>query len=616
MVNGVESGDSKILSGTSAAQTDAEFIETLQRATFRYFWDWAHPVSGMTRDHYPYVEHVGELLSTGYAIGAIIAGSENGWITRPQAARRTLKILRFLGSEAQRYHGGWSHIMDAASGETIPFTTYDDGADIVLTALVIQNIITAREYYTGADAVETELRTLADNLWHGVEWDWYRRRPETSGDFLYWHWSPNYGWQINMRLEGWIETQETYIIAIASPTHPIPASCYHDGWIGPSASWFYYNGLEYYGHRIWAGDYGSLFVYQMPFTHIDPRMRDNVCNYFDNAKNWTLYHRDWCIDNPLGHTDYGPNEWGLSADPDPWGYFGHEPGMSSPYNADDNGTISTTAILASMPYTPTESTAAIRHIYDKYEDDMYGAFGFKDSYNRNENWFSGTFIGVNMGTNFAMIENYRSELFWNLFMKDPDIQRALDDIGFARGTGAGMDVEYYEGSWTTVPDFDSLTPLRTEVASVPMAYIRNREDNYGLRFSGYISIETAGTYTFYTNSDDGSKLYINGSLVVDNDELHGATEESGTKILGVGKAEFVVDYFDATGGHLLEVSYAGPGIPKQVIPVTKLFRCNVSADDLNNDCAINNYDFSYLSNGWLGTYDFDDLASMALNWLD
>jgi len=406
-----------------------------------------------------------------------------------------------------------------------------------------------------------------------------------------------------------------YVLAIASPTNGIPVSCYHDGWMGPNESWFYYNGLEYYGHRIWAGDYGSLFVYQMPFMCLDPDIRDNVCNYFDNATNWTLYHRDWCIDNPLGHTDYGPNEWGLSADPDPWGYHGHEPGMSSPYGADDNGTISTTAILASMPYTPTESTAAIRHIYEKYEDDMYGAFGFKDSYNRNEDWFSGTFIGINMGTNFAMIENYRSRMFWDLYMQDADIQQALDDIGFAQNADAGLNVEYYEGTWTTIPDFDSLTPISEEAASVPMAYIRNREDNYGLRFSGYISIETAGTYTFYTNSDDGSKLHINGELIVDNDGLHGATEENGTKVLGIGKAEIVVDYFDGTGGHLLEVSYAGPGTAKQIIPVTVFSRCDIT-QDLNNDCEVNLPDFAVLADGWMGTYDFDDLVDMALHWLD
>jgi hypothetical protein len=618
VVNGVESPDSNILSGTSVAQTDEEFIETLQRSSFRLYWDWGHPVSGMVREYHPsWGENRCDLLATGYGIGAIMAGSENGWITRAQAARRTVKILRFLESEADRYHGAWSHLHDGGSGDTIPFITEDDGADIVLTALVIQNIIAAREYYTGVDAVETEIRTLADNLWRDVEWDWFRRMPETNGDTLYWHWSPNYGWWSNMALEGWMEAWETYILAIASPTHPIPASCYHDGWMGANESWFYYNGLEYYGHRLWAADYGALFVQQMPFTHVDPRMRDNVCNYFDNATNWTLYHRDFCIDNPNGHTDYGPNEWGLSADLDPWGYQGHEPGLTSPYGADDNGTISTTAALASMPYTPVESTAAIRHMYDKYGANIYGAFGFKDSYNRNQNWFANNFNSVNIGTNFQMIENYRSELFWDLFMADADIQQALDEIGFAKGEAAGMDVEYYEGSWNSIPDFDSLTPLRTEVASVPMAYIRNREDNYGLRFTGFLDIETFGSYTFYTNSEDGSRLYIDDQLVVNNDGIRNSPRErSGSKTLLPGKAQITVEFIAGTGDQFLEVSYQGPGIAKQVIPVTKLFRCNMPPDDLNNDCAINLYDFAILADNWLNGYDLNDLASMASNWLD
>jgi hypothetical protein len=618
VVNGVESPDSNILSGTSVAQTDEEFIETLQRSSFRLYWDWGHPVSGMVREYHPsWGENRCDLLATGYGIGAIMAGSENGWITRAQAARRTVKILRFLESEADRYHGAWSHLHDGGSGDTIPFITEDDGADIVLTALVIQNIIAAREYYTGVDAVETEIRTLADNLWRDVEWDWFRRMPETNGDTLYWHWSPNYGWWSNMALEGWMEAWETYILAIASPTHPIPASCYHDGWMGANESWFYYNGLEYYGHRLWAADYGALFVQQMPFTHVDPRMRDNVCNYFDNATNWTLYHRDFCIDNPNGHTDYGPNEWGLSADLDPWGYQGHEPGLTSPYGADDNGTISTTAALASMPYTPVESTAAIRHMYDKYGANIYGAFGFKDSYNRNQNWFANNFNSVNIGTNFQMIENYRSELFWDLFMADADIQQALDDIGFARNPNAGLTVEYYEGSWSSIPDFDSLTPLRTEVASVPMAYIRNREDNYGLRFTGFLDIETFGSYTFYTNSEDGSRLYIDDQLVVNNDGIRNSPRErSGSKTLLPGKAQITVEFIAGTGDQFLEVSYQGPGTAKQVIPVTKLFRCNMPADDLNNDCGINILDFAMLAEDWLNGYDLNDLASMASNWLD
>jgi hypothetical protein len=615
VVDGVESPDSNILSAASVAQTDAEFIETLQRATFRYFWDYAHPVSGLAKADW--TENTANLGASGMGIQAIIAGAENGYITRTQAARRTLKIMRFFDTEAQRFHGAWSHYINGASGEVIPFSEFDDGGDLGESFMLIQALIVAKQYYTGADAVETEIRTRADSMWRTVDFNWYRRMPETDGNHLYWHWSPNYGWQINMRIEGWMELFNLYVLAIASPTNGIPASCYHDGWMGPDESWFYYDGLEHYGRRIWAGVYGCSFVYQMPFMCFDPDIRDNVCNYFDNAKNWTLRHRDFCIENPNNYTDYGPNEWGFSADPDPdplKSYIAHGPDtLYSP----DNGTISTTAILASMPYTPVESTAAARHIYDKYEDDMYGAFGFKDSYNRNENWFSNTMIGINMGTNFAMIENYRSRLFWDLYMADADIQRALDEIGFAKVEAAGMDVEYYEGSWTSIPDFDSLTPLRTEVASVPMAYIRNREDNYGLRFSGYLDIETFGSYTFYTNSEDGSKLYIDDQLVVNNDGIRNSPRErSGSKNLVPGKAKIVVDYFNATGDHFLEVSYSGPGITKQVIPVTKLFRCDAPPDDLNNDCGVNMLDFAILADNWLNGYDLNDLASMASNWLD
>jgi len=525
----VESSYSLPMTAAAVDQTDAQFLETMQRATFRYFWDHANPFSGFARNLHPWqaFEYIGDTTGTAYGIKAIIAGVEHGWVTRAEAARETLKRLRFYDS-SDTFHGAFPHYVDGASGEVIPFMPEDDGGDIVLTSLMTEAFICAREYYDGGDAVETEIRSLADSMWRDVDWNWYRRMPETDGDSLYFHWSPTYGWWSDFELVGYFEALVTYVAAIASPTNPIPVSCWEDGWQSNPAS--YINCTEAYGTRLWASTYGSLFVFQMPFTCLDPDYRDNVCNYFDNGIQWTKFHRNYAIANPYNKTDYGANEWGMSADIDPWGYQAH-------YPFGDNGTLSTTAILASMPFTPTESIAALRHMYDKYGEDIYGAFGFVDSYNRDEDWFTNTFNGVNMGTNFAMVENYRSDgLYWDLFMADPNIQKAMDDIGFTDDPDAGLRVEYFEGEWTSLPDFDSIGYIHKDITSIPRSEIKNNawEGNYGLRFTGLISIDTAGTYTFYSNSKDGSKVYVGGLLVVDNDGLHGSpNEESGTKYLGV-----------------------------------------------------------------------------------
>ena len=259
---------------------------------------------------------------------------------------------------------------------------------------------------------------------------------------------------------------------------------------------------------------------------------------------------------------------------------------------------------------------AMEHFYNDLNTNLWGTYGFMDAFNltRNPDWYSNTWLAIDEGTIVPMIENYRTGLCWDLFMSNAEIQPALDAIGWATGSGSGLIVKYYEGTWSLVPDFDILTPVFEDVASIPTASIRNRDDDYGLRFSGYISIETDGLYTFYTNSDDGSKLTIDGTLVVNNDGLHGPVEASGTIGLGTGRHAIQVDYFESTGGAVLEASYEGPGIAKQIIPVDVMFQCSQS-NDLNNDCVVNLEDFAILASDWLDSYDINDLAEMTSEWL-
>jgi hypothetical protein len=611
VVGGAESARSAIVSAGSYAMTDEQFLDSIQEATFKFFWDYAHPVSGLIRDNYEPagVTNTCALGGTGMGLMAICVGSERGFVTRTDAAQRVLKTLNFLNDVTPRYHGAWAHFADGDTGQTLAvINSYDNGADLVETAYIAEGLLTVRQYFNSGDTTETQIRNLATQMWEGIDWYWYLRRTDpnyTNNESLYWHWSPDYNWAMDMPIHGFNECQITYLLAIASPTHPIPASCYYNGW----TSGGYKNGSTYYGYKQWVGGFESC----MFFTHytqlgFDPRNKyDNFCNYFDNSRNIALIDRAYCIANPKGYTDYNEFVWGMTASYNPWGYGAHAPG--SP----DNGTISPTAALSSTPYTPTESIAAMKHFYHNYNGKIWGPFGFTDAFNPTVDWFSQAYIAIDQGPILIMIENYRTSLCWNAFMANPEITQMLDKIGWATRADNGLQYEYYEGTWNSLPDFDSLNPVETGIAQNFDVALRQRDDNYALRFKGYIDIKTAGTYTFYTNSDDGSKLYIDNTLVVNNDGLHSAQDASGTISLSAGRHKIVVTYFEKTGSEVLTVSFAGPEISKKQIPVNLLFRCNLSGD-YTQDCIVDMNDLKVLAANWLSSFNFIDFSQMAADW--
>jgi len=428
ILGGGESEPSDIVSATSYAMTDEQLLTSVQEATFRYFWDYGHPVSGLAREGYEFSHSTDTCASGGTGMGlmAICVGAERGFVSRAEAADRVLKILTFLDVNTPRYHGAWAHWINGTTGQTIPFSTYDNGGDIVETAYVANGLLTVRQYFDSNDTTETNVRNLATSLWESIDWYWYLRRSELgyeSNEVLYWHWSPNYGWEMNFPIVGYNECMIAYLLAIASPTHPIPASCYYNGW---ASSGSYANGNTYYGYLQWVGPDSGGPLFFTHYTHLgfDPNWSDAYCNYFDNSQNISLINRAHCIDNPGGYTGYSALVWGLTASFDPWGYNAHSP-------TSDNGTISPTAALSAMPYTPTESIATLKHFYHTYGEGLWGPFGFFDSFNLDlePDWYALGCVAIDQGPIVIMIENYRTQLCWNLFMANPEIQTMLDAIG-------------------------------------------------------------------------------------------------------------------------------------------------------------------------------------------
>lgn len=399
--------------------SDDELLDMVQEATFRYFWDYAHPVSGLARERYGSGETVTS-GGSGFGIMAIIAGVERGFVTREEAVDRLLKITGFL-QQADRFHGAWSHWLNGTTGKVIPFSTKDNGGDLVETAFLVQGLLAARGYFDGLSYAEGNLRNQITQLWETIEWDWYRN----NGNALFWHWSPNYAFAMNMPIYGYNEALIVYLLAAASPTHAVPSTLYNTGWASNS---YYINGKSFYGHKIFVGwDYGGpLFFTHYSFLGFDPRnIKDEYCNYFNNSKNISLIHQAYCKANPRGYTGYSDACWGLTASDDPDGYMAHEPTASR-----DNGTISPTAALSAMPYVPEASLKALKHFYRDLGSKTWGYYGFYDAFNQSRNWYATSYLAIDQGPIIVMIENYRSGKIWESFMKNPEILNALTSIGF------------------------------------------------------------------------------------------------------------------------------------------------------------------------------------------
>ncbi len=398
---------------------DGELLDMVQEATFRYFWDLGHPASGMALER----NTAGNTVTTGgtgFGVMALLVGIERGFISREEGVERFQKILGFLET-ADRFHGVWPHWLNGNTGKVIPFSTKDDGGDLVETAFLVQGLLAARQYFNQQNPAETGIRADITRLWEEVEWDWYRKN---GSNVLYWHWSPNYGWDMNFQLRGWNECMIVYILAIASPTHPVPATLWNTGWAAAS---YYTNGKSFYGIPLAVGwDYGGpLFFAHYSFLGFDARhKKDQYTNYFINNSHHAQINYNYCVANPKNFTGYGENCWGLTASDDPDGYLAHEP-----YSR-DNGTISPTAALASFPYTPVQSMAALKHFYRDRGERLWGNLGFIDAFNLKRNWYATSYLAIDQGPIIDMIENYRTGLLWTHFMANPEIQPALAGIGF------------------------------------------------------------------------------------------------------------------------------------------------------------------------------------------
>ncbi len=416
--------------------SDEELLDSVQRQTFRYFWDYAEPNSGLARErfhpdgHYPMNDdHIVTTGGTGFGVMTILLGIERGFITRSQGMQRLTRIVEFL-ENADRFHGIWPHWIDGKTGKVKPFSKKDNGGDAVESAFLIQGLLCVRQYCNKNNTEEKLLAQRIDHLWHEMDWQWYTR----GENVLYWHWSPQFEWDMNFAVRGYNECLIMYVLAASSPSHPIEAAVYHEGWakdgeiVAQDSFMGYARILDHYDQDD--SPVGPLFWAHYSYLGLNPKgLRDRYGDYWKLNVNHAAIHYAHCVQNPNGYPDYGPRIWGLTSSYSTLrngkpgiGYAGHRPDR-------DKGIISPTAALSSMPYLPTESIAALRGFYS-YGDKLLGPAGFYDAFSPHLDFWPQRYLAIDQGPIPVMIENHRTGLLWNLFMSCPEVKEGLARLDF------------------------------------------------------------------------------------------------------------------------------------------------------------------------------------------
>lgn len=399
--------------------SEEALLTKVQEHTFRYFWDFGHPISGMARERNTSLNTV-TTGGSGFGLMALIVGVERGFISRAQAVERWSKIISFL-KNADRFHGVWPHWLNGETGKTIPFSAKDNGGDLVETAFLIQGLLPVQAYLDPQVPAEKSLIDQITILWEEVEWDWYTKN---NNGVLYWHWSPNFGWEMNLPIRGYNESLIVYVLAAGSPTHPISKSTYEQGWAKNGAI---KNGKSFYGKTLPLGiDFGGpLFFSHYSFLGLDPRkLQDQYANYWEQNVRHSQINQEHAIANPKSFVGYSASNWGFTASDNHLGYNAHSP-------TNDLGVITPTAALSSFPYTPEESMKALQYFYYTLGDRTWGEYGFYDAFNITESWYAKSYLAIDQGPIIVMIENHRSGLLWDLFMKNSTVLNGLDKLGFS-----------------------------------------------------------------------------------------------------------------------------------------------------------------------------------------
>jgi hypothetical protein len=446
--------------------SDDDFLGYVERQTFAYFWATPHPTTGLVPDRASNL-NVCSIAAVGFGLSATNIAVSRGWVTRDAARDRVRTTLEFLVNAPQGaaaagtagYRGWFYHFVDAETGHR----AWNSELSTIDTALLLLGVIDCALYYDGSDVTETAIRRAAETLVNRVDWSFVLR----SDGLVAMDWRPETGYHP----QGWAgynEAMALYVLGLGAANNPLPAASW-TAWTA-TYTWRIHYGFSY----AWCPT-GSLFTHQYSHCWIDFRgiadayLRTNGggIDYFENSRRATLAQQAYAATRPFAN--YSALEFGITACDGPGatingttytGYDGRGAPPGRPMTIDD-GTLSPTALLGSVPFAPEACVPALRYLYDNYGAAVWSDYGYCDAYNVTANrWFAPDVIGISAGTNVLMIENHRSAELWQRMLRSPIIQRGLQRAGFTAPppddvAATVLSPAQIALTWTDCADFES-----------------------------------------------------------------------------------------------------------------------------------------------------------------
>jgi hypothetical protein len=405
------------------AQTTEALLDTIQHASFDYFWNEANPSNGLIRDRSTSGSPA-SIAAVGFGLSSICVGIDHGWITREAGRDRVLTTLQTFWTGPQGsgaggiigYKGLYYHWLDM----TTALRTWSCELSTIDTALLFAGILDCKQYFSGGDPTETQIRALADSIYYRADWEFMRNG--ASG--IYMGWKPGTGFSSFGLWQGYNEAMILYILALGSPTHQVPTTTWN----------YWMSGYQ------WTTQYGQTYIIFPPlfghqYSHCwvdfrtiqDAFMRVKGITYFENSRRATLAQRAYSVANPFGWVGYSDSLWGITASDIKGGYSAR----GAPPAQNDDGTITPTAPAGSIAFAPDEVIPVLRNMYNNYPL-LWGPYGFRDAFNLSLNpvWYDTDYLGIDEGPIVLMIENYLNSSIWSRFMLNADVQLGLQRAGF------------------------------------------------------------------------------------------------------------------------------------------------------------------------------------------
>lgn len=408
MLSGCHSWD--VARGHSVlSRDDYSFLDELERASFLFFRECAHPTTGLVKDRDKAAGaasfRVASIAATGFGLSAWCLADQRGWVTSAQARDYVLKTLRFIAREFPNERGFYFHFVDWETGAR----EWNSELSSIDTALLLCGVLTCRAYF--ADA---EIRALATEIYDRADFDWMRN----GGATLTHGWKPESGF-LNSRWNSYCELMMLYLLALGSNRHPISPDAWH-AWKRPV--------LRYAGEEFIYDPAAPLFIHQYSHAWFDFRgKRDAYADYFENSVKATRAHREFCATLSAEFPHYSRELWGISASDSAKGYvvWGGPPRFGP-----IDGTLVPCAVAGSLPFLPRECVATLRLMRERFGDRIWNRYGFVDAFNPMTGWVAPDVIGIDVGITLMMAENARTGFFNRTFMRNPEMRRAMDRAGF------------------------------------------------------------------------------------------------------------------------------------------------------------------------------------------